>query len=92
MHRIEVGRIRKQISSIQDKSNSKQINDDLAESQMLVADGILNEDVVAHSKCEFRTDVDPRPDIQVDLFFDQINFFEDFRITQLHCPTDARRL
>lgn len=68
VHRIEVGKIRKQISSIQEKSNSKQINEDVAESQMLVADEHLNEDVVVHSKCDFRTDVDPRPDIQVDFF------------------------
>lgn len=66
MHRMEVGEIRKQINSIQDKSNSKQSNDDtdVPESLMFVAEENLNKDVV-QSKCDFRTDVDPRPDIQV---------------------------
>lgn len=65
VHRHEVGEIRKQINSIQEKSNSKQSNDDAPENAMLVAEEKLNEDVVAHSKCDFRTDVDPRTDIQV---------------------------
>lgn len=65
VHRLEVGEIRKQINSIQEKSNSKQSNEDQPENLMLVAGaGELNDDVV-QSKCDFRTDVDPRTDIQV---------------------------
>lgn len=65
VHRIEVGEIRKQIHSIQEKSNSKQINGDQPENLMLVAGKNEMEDVVVESKCDFRTDIDPRTDIQV---------------------------
>lgn len=62
VHRIEVGEIRKQIHSIQEQSNSKQSKEDALPE--VVADNVIN-DVVVQSKCDFRTDVDPRPDIQV---------------------------
>lgn len=65
VHRIEVGEIRKQINLFQEQSNNKQSNGDQPENQMILAREIRHEDVVVQSKCDFRTDVDPKTDIQV---------------------------
>lgn len=66
VHRVEVGEIRKQISTIQEKSNSQQSNERPHFEQLVLSaqEETFNEDK-EQSKCNFRTDIDPRPDIQV---------------------------
>lgn len=71
-HRVEVGEIRKQINTIQAKNSDNGLSNRLVRQQVrrdeyekLAIESPFDRQDKPHTQCTFRTDIDPKPDIQV---------------------------
>lgn len=74
VHRVEVGEIRKQIDTIQAKSSGEKFAD-VPDQVDSIAEVKQSLEDVQLSQCNFRTDIDSRPNIQVTISkFSRFNF------------------
>lgn len=66
-HRAEVGDLKKQLGEIQEKRNEQDSDDERFNDGLAIEAPFDDNDGQSKikSKCHFRTDIDPRPDIQV---------------------------